>query len=158
MVKLREDLGLDVSLSVPTGNAMIYVHRLPGYSGNFENTLPGRKVPIHLSASGRCIMSLQIDKQVRQLINATNLTTVTPWSKTNPEEILEEISKCRELGFSVVKQEASAGTITLACPVTKGAEAIAGVSVHSPIAGQNESEFIATTLQSVVAVSRALSV
>lgn len=157
LVKLREELGLDVSLSVPAGDTMIYVHRLPGYSGNFENTLPGRKVPIHLSASGRCIMSLQDDEQVHQLLNVTNLTAVTPWSKTNPEEILVEISKCRESGFAVVKQETSAGTITLASPVTKGSNAIAGVSVHSPIAGQDESEFIAKTLQSVVAVSRALS-
>ena len=30
LVKLREDLGLDVSLSVQTGSTMIYVHRLPG--------------------------------------------------------------------------------------------------------------------------------
>ncbi|MEO0945786.1 MAG: IclR family transcriptional regulator C-terminal domain-containing protein [Pseudomonadota bacterium] len=102
--------------------------------------------------------SLQDNEQVHQLLNVTNLTAVTPWSKTDPEEILVEISKCRELGFAVVKQETSAGTITLASPVTKGSDAIAGVSVHSPIAGHYESEFIAKTLQSVVAVSRALSI
>lgn len=157
LVKLREDLGLDVSLSVPAGDSMIYVHRLPGYSGNFENTLPGRKVPIHLSASGRCVLSLRDGAQVEQLVTATIHPPLTPWSKVEPDAILSEISRCRDMGYAIVRQETSAGTITLACPVTKSSEAIAGVSVHAPIAGLDEADFVARALPSLVAVSRALS-
>ena len=157
LVKLREDLGLDVSLSVPSGASMIYVHRLPGYSGNFENTLPGRKVPIQLSASGRCVLSLRDSQQVERFLNSTELTPLTPWSKADPDAILSELSKCREVGYAIVRQEASAGTITLACPVTKASEAIAGISVHAPIAGLDEVDFVDRVLLSLVSVSRALS-
>lgn len=157
LVKLREDLGLDVSLSVPFGNSMIYVHRLPGYAGNFENTLPGRKVPIHLSASGRCVLALRNRELVARLVNTADLPPVTPWSSTDPDSILLEIRKAKELGYSVVKQEASPGTITIASPITKSLEPVAGVSVHSPIAGLTESVFVKKALQPLVSVCRALS-
>lgn len=158
LVKLREDLGLDVSLSIPSGLSMVYVHRLPGYAGNFENTLPGKKVPIYLSASGRCVLSFQDSDEVRIALLQAPLERLTPWSADDPEAILKAIAACRDAGYTVVKQEASPGTITLACPVTKGSSAIAGISVHAPIAGLDEAEFISKALGPVVSVSRALSV
>ncbi|WP_150526870.1 IclR family transcriptional regulator [Roseibium sediminis] len=158
LVKLREDLGLDVSLSVPSGGTMVYVHRLPGYSGNFENTLPGKKVPIHLSASGRCILSLMANERVRHYLASASLAPLTPWSITDPALLLEEIAQCRKNGFSVVRQEATSGTLTLACPIRRASEAVAGVSVHVPIAGTDENEFVCRALPLVVSVSDALRI
>ncbi|MEM9043817.1 MAG: IclR family transcriptional regulator [Pseudomonadota bacterium] len=158
LVKLREDLGLDVSLSVPFGNSMIYVHRLPGYSGNFENTLPGRRVPIHLSASGRCVLSFLEPSQIRTTLGSLPLSKLTPWSKVDIEEIQSEIAKCRKHGYAVVEQEASPGTVTLAAPVTRASSAIAGVSVHSPTAGGDFQSIAERVLPSVISVSRAISV
>lgn len=157
LVKLREDLGLDVSLSIPSGLSMVYVHRLPGYSGNFENTLPGKKVPIYLSASGRCVLSLRNMDDVRRLLTKAPLERLTPWSATDPEVIVSSVEACRDAGYAIVRQEASPGTLTLACPVTVGAAAVAGLSVHAPVAGLDESEFIASVLGHVVSVSQALS-
>lgn len=157
LVKLREDLGLDVSLAVPSGTSMIYVHRLPGYAGNFENTLPGKKIPIHLSASGRCVLSLENVGKVEGFLNSAVLEPLTPWSIVDPEAILSEIAKCREIGYAVVKQEDASGTISLACPVTKTFKAVAGISVHAPVAGLDILDFVSKVLPSVVAVSNALS-
>jgi len=158
LVRLREDLGVDVSLSVPLGSTMIYVHRLPGYSGNFENTLPGKKVPIHLSASGRCVLSSMESERVRHYLASANLAPLTPWSITEPAALLEEIAKCRKNGFSVVKQETTFGTLTLACPIRKESEVVAGVSVHIPIAGTDENDFVCRVLPLVVSVSDALRI
>ncbi|MGB3316679.1 MAG: IclR family transcriptional regulator [Albidovulum sp.] len=156
LVKLREDLGLDVSLSVPIGNSMIYVHRLPGYAGNFENTLPGKKVPLHLSASGRCILSLRDPEAVAQYLSSIDMTALTPWSLTDPTAVLAELTKCRETGYALVRQEAAPGMMTLACPIMRGAEAIAGVSVHVPVAGMDENAFVSSVLLPTVSVSQAL--
>lgn len=157
LVKLREDLSLDVSLSVPLTNSMIYVHRLPGYRGNFENTLPGKKVPMHLSASGRCVLSLQGTALVETYLASDMITPLTPWSKTDPKILMEEISDCREQGYSIVKQEASPGMMTLACPITRGVDPVAGVSVHAPVAGIDQTDFLEKVLPTVVSVSQALS-
>ena len=157
LVKLREELGLDVSLSVPLLNSMIYVHRLPGYRGNFENTLPGRKIPMHLSASGRCVLSLQSPAAIDTYFANEPLLSITPWSLTDPAELKTEIMRCQELGFALVKQEASPGMVTLACPVITGSVAVAGVSVHAPLAGFDQDVFLSSVLPPVVSVSQALS-
>lgn len=157
LVKLREELGLDVSLSVPVSNSMIYVHRLPGYRGNFENTLPGKKIPMHLSASGRCLLSLKSKVDLKTYLESVPLASITPWSVTDPDTLMEEISQCRNLGYAFVKQEASPGMMTLACPITRGVEVIAGISVHAPVAGSDQAAFVATVIPAVVAMSQALS-
>ncbi|MDC0660877.1 IclR family transcriptional regulator [Leisingera sp. SS27] len=157
LVKLREELGLDVSLSVPLGGSMVYVHRLPGYSGNFENTLPGKKVPMHLSASGRCVLSFRSREHVETQLSAGGLEALTPWSLTDTEELMQQISLCREKGYALVQQEVTPGIMTLACPVLQGATAIAGVSIHLPSAGSNVSVFLDKALLPVVSVSQALS-
>ena len=157
LVKLREELGLDVSLSVPVSNSMIYVHRLPGYRGNFENTLPGKKIPMHLSASGRCLLSLKSTNELAAYFENTSMEAITPWSLTDPTDLKVEILLCRDQGYALVKQEASPSMVTLACPVSKGAKAIAGVSVHTPVAGFEKSHFLTNVLSSVVSVSQALS-
>ncbi|KAE9627964.1 IclR family transcriptional regulator [Parasedimentitalea maritima] len=157
LVKLREDLGLDVSLSVPLGSSMIYVHRLPGYSGNFENTLPGKKVPMHYSASGRCILSQKSRDEIESYVSAAEVTPLTPWSISNPAELVDEIYLCRERGYALVKQEASPGIMTIACPVIREGEAFAGISVHVPAAGTAPASFIDKVLLPVVLVSQALS-
>lgn len=157
LVKLREDVGLDVSLSVRVGDAMIYVHRLPGYAGNFENTLPGKKVPIHLSASGRSLLSLWETQKVQNYLSRLDLCAQTPWSLTDSNAIAAKIADCREKGFAFVKQEASPGLMTLACPVVCGTEAISGVSVHAPVASLSPEDFKNKVLPLVVSVSQALS-
>lgn len=157
LVKLREETGLDVSLSVPIQSSMIYVHRLPGFRGNFENTLPGKKIPLHLSASGRCILSMKSSEYLENYFSTNELVSITPWSQTDPAILADEVSLCRQRGYAIVRQEASSGMVTLACPISQNADVIAGVSVHTPVAGLIEEEFLSKVLQAAVAVSQALS-
>ncbi len=157
LVRLREDVGFDVSLSVRVGDEMIYVHRLPGYAGNFENTLPGKKVPIQLSASGRSLLSLWEAPKVQSYLSRLNLRAQTAWSLTDSNAIAARIADCREKGFAFVKQEVSPGLMTLACPVVCGTEAISGVSVHAPVASLPSEDFKNKALPLVVSVSQALS-
>lgn len=157
LVKLREELGLDVSLSVPLSYSMIYVHRLPGFRGNFENTLPGRKVPMHLSASGRCVLSSKSAADLVTYFDNAPMQAITAWSLTEPVALKDEILHCRDQGYALVKQEASPGMVTLGCPVTEGSEVIAGLSVHTPLAGFKEQAFLENVLSAVVLVSQALS-
>ncbi|WP_424987187.1 IclR family transcriptional regulator [Microbulbifer sp. S227A] len=156
LVKLKESLGVGVSLSIPLDRSMIYVHRLPGYAGNFENTLPGKKIPMHLSASGRCILSQRPQPEVEAYLATADLTALTPWSLTDPGQIIDEINLCRARGYALVKQESSPGLMALACPVMRETQVVAGVSAHAPMAGSDENGFVEKTLLPVVSVSRAL--
>lgn len=156
LVRLREKLKLDVSLSVPRSRSMIYVHRLPGYRGNFDNTLPGRLLPMHLSASGRCYLASHSDHEIEEHLSNTELVKMAPKSLIKPEDILTEISTVRELGYCLVNQEATPGLMTLACPILRGAKVIAGASVHAPIAGISPKSFVEQALPELVSVTYAM--
>lgn len=158
LVRLREVLKMDVSLSVPRGRSMIYVHRLPGHWGSFENTLPGRQLPIHLSASGRCFLASKSDMEIQALLDDTDLVSLTHKSLVDADMILEEIQKAREKGYCMVDQETSPGLATLACPVLNGAQTIAGISVHSPIAVTPPDVLIEQALPTLVSVANAMRV
>jgi IclR family transcriptional regulator, pca regulon regulatory protein len=156
LVRLRETLKLDVSLSVPLGGSMIYVHRLPGYRGNFENTLPGKRLPMHLSASGRCYLASKNDEEIKDLLEAADLSKITTKSICEADAIFSAIIASRRNGYCLVDQETSMGLVTLACPVTRGKETVAGVSVHSPIAATPTDAFIDRVLPSLVSVALAI--
>ncbi|MFN3209063.1 MAG: IclR family transcriptional regulator [Roseovarius sp.] len=157
LVHLRETLGVSISMSIPLQNSMIYVHRLPAYAGNFENTLPGKKIPLCLSAAGRCVLAQQPRHTVESYLFRIDIPALTPFSLTDPQEILAEIDLCRTRGYALVQQETSPGLMTLACPVMQGKTARAGISAHVPLAGNDEETFVAKVLQPVVSVSQAMS-
>lgn len=156
LVRLREELKLDVSLSVPLENTMIYVHRLPGYRGNFENTLPGKRLPMHLSASGRCYLAAKSDQDIQDFLNTSDLTPLTARSLTDPENIFSTILESRANGYCLVEQETSLGIATIACPVTRGMEVVAGVSVHAPIAAASRETLVERVLPTLVSVAMAI--
>jgi DNA-binding IclR family transcriptional regulator len=156
LVRLREDLGMDVSVSFPRGRHMIYVHRLPGYRGSFENTLPGRQVPQFASASGRCYLAALSPEACRARIEETDRKKLTPMTRTGAEEILAEIDRCREVGFCLIDQEVSVGVLTLSCPIYRGTDVVAGLSVHHPRASANRDEFTSAVLPSLARVAQAL--
>ncbi|MFV1493575.1 IclR family transcriptional regulator [Phaeobacter sp. JH18-32] len=156
LVRLREELKLDVSLSVPLGSSMIYVHRLPGYRGNFENTLPGKRLPMQLSASGRCYLAAKSDLDVQTFLNSSDLTPLTARSLVDPEQIFSAILECRANGYCLVEQETSLGLATIACPVTRGMDAVAGVSVHAPVAATLSETLVERVLPAVVSVALAI--
>ena len=112
---------------------------------------------MHLSASGRCVLSLQSPNAIESYLAHAQMSPITPWSLTDPSELKAKFLRCREMGFALVKQEASPGMVTLACPVTNGTDVVAGVSVHAPLAGFDEEQFLSDVLTSVVSVSQALS-
>lgn len=157
LVSLREELRRDVSLSVPQGHAMIYVHRLPGYRGNFENTLPGKQVPMHLSASGRCYMAAMSPAQLDAYFVDWTPVQLTNKSLNNKGEILEQITRCREQGYCIINQEVTTGVVTMACPVSRGGATRAGVSVHVPFAGMEPDALVETVLPTLATVAKAIS-
>lgn len=156
LVRLREELKLDVSLSVPLGDSMIYVHRLPGYRGNFENTLPGKRLPLHLSASGRCYLASKSDQEITDFLDTADLSQITTKSLYEPDAIFSAIITCRANGYCLVDQETSIGVVTLTCPVSRGKETVAGVSVHAPVAATPKHDLIERALPSLVSVALAI--
>ena len=130
LVRLRESTGLGVSFSVPAGGSMMYVHRFPSYRGDFENTLPGKKIPLHLSASGRCVLASWTDDQIEEYLNNTVFSKQTAYSLTSRVSLGKQLTFVTANGYCIVEQEVSMGASTIAAPILEGNSVRAGISIH----------------------------
>ncbi|MCY4334524.1 MAG: IclR family transcriptional regulator [Litoreibacter sp.] len=142
MVRLRELVQLDVALALPLGHTMIYLHRLPGHRGSYESTLPGKRSPLHASASGLCILAALSEAGLE-----TYLDVAAP-----PEDhktLRDAVSLCQERGYGLVQEAGPLGQITLACPVVHSGSVIAGVSVQAPTTLTAANDLIAQTLPDI---------
>ena len=158
LVRLRESTGLDVSFSVPTNGSMMYVHRLPSYRGDFENTLPGKKIPLHLSASGRCVLASWTADKIKEHLNNTMLSKQTTFSITSRDSLESQLAAVRAKGFCIVEQEVSMGASTIAAPVLGGISVRAGISIHASSPTWPQTRLVGELSSRLLDVTRALSV
>lgn len=152
MVRLRSNLQLDVSLSLPLEDTMIYLHRLPKYRGIFDSTLPGKRVPLHLAASGHIYLATQTEEQIKLALDA-----MAP-QNFDRDVIWEQIMRSRLNGYGLVEDKNPSGLISIACPIIREGKFKAGISAHVPWSVFSSTELIDRSLQQLSIVSAALSI
>lgn len=158
MVKLREQLQLDVSLSLPLGGSMIFLHRLSGNKSRFDNTLSGKLLPLHQCASGLCYLAAQSDYKIDGFISENLGEQIGLIASTDQTVLKTAIAECRSRGYASLQEEdIISGLVSLACPVRSGEKVVAGISVYAPLENSSAAELIDHTLPSLLEASRTLS-
>ncbi|RXE67817.1 IclR family transcriptional regulator, partial [Muribaculaceae bacterium Isolate-002 (NCI)] len=98
LIELREELRMAVNMCVLNGPDIIYVIRL-WMKYYHEASLFGESLPAYVSAGGRMLLSLLPEQEARGLLAATNLIRLTPHTRTDPDELMEEVRKARAQGY-----------------------------------------------------------
>ncbi len=132
LTKLSEQIGETCNLSIPDGDAMLYLERVET-KWPLRIQLPiGTRVPLHCTASGKMFLSTFQDAQrVVRLVEP--MEKHTPQSISNPEDLLIELAKIRDRGFSTDAEELIEGMIAVAVPVPgPGGGLAATLSFHAP--------------------------
>ncbi len=154
MVRLRESVQHNVSLSLPLDQTMIFLHRLPGHRGSYESTLPGRRSPMHAAASGHCALAAKTNRQIETYLDETRNTSGT---SLDQEALYALVQTCRRRGYGLVAENAPLGFISLACPVLHDGRFVASVSVHAPRTVTTAESLIKTALPAVSIAATSLS-
>lgn len=76
----------------------------------------GVRLPVHACATGRSILALQTDEQVRAQLG-DQLERPNPHAPANIKELLERLARVRETGYAESTQEADRGVDALAVAV-----------------------------------------
>lgn len=84
----------------------------------FFATLVGHSVPTFCSSGGRAILSRLDDDEVRQILERSDLTPVTPRTITDPTAILDKVQEAREQGYALAREEILIGEIALGVAIT----------------------------------------
>ena len=117
LIELREELRMAVNMCVLNGPDIIYVIRL-WMKYYHEASLFGESLPAYVSAGGRMLLSLLPEQEARGLLAATNLIRLTPHTRTDPDELMEEVRKARAQGYCWQLSEFIENEISISVPVT----------------------------------------
>lgn len=118
--QLTEQIGQSCSVSILDGVEIVYVARAAQRRVMSIGLMPGSRLPAHCTSMGRILLAGLPEAEARALIDASDLTPRTPFSLTDPDEIMARIAEARRDGYTVIDQEVETGLRSLAVPVLDG--------------------------------------
>lgn len=140
----------------------IYLHEAQGeravgedyFSKQFE--IPG---DLHSSAYGKAILAYLPEDQVERVTEDYDLSARTENTITTTEELLEELERVRERGFSLNDGEEIRGMRAVGAPIQKRDGSVLGaVSVSKPASRMREKEFRETIPEIVMSTANVIEV
>ncbi|MBE3563735.1 MAG: IclR family transcriptional regulator [Hydrogenibacillus schlegelii] len=91
----------------------------------------GRRTPLHCSSLGKALLSLAPTDLLKQYLSA-RLEKMTPYTITDPDEIVRIIDRVREEGYAVDKGEVEEGLWCFGVPLMLTEEVPLAISVSGP--------------------------
>ncbi|WP_227378805.1 IclR family transcriptional regulator [Haladaptatus halobius] len=116
--------------------------------------IPGTRIRLHCSATGKAIMAYMSEDKVEEIINRHGLPAQTDKTITTRDELYEELDAIRERGYAYDRQEFREGMRSIGAPILDESNNIlGGLSIAGPthrFAGDRlETELPKKLLQSV---------
>ncbi|MPL80496.1 Pca regulon regulatory protein [bioreactor metagenome] len=115
--QLSERIGQSTSVSILDETEIVYLARAAQRRVMSIGLLPGSRLPAHCTSMGRVLLAALPGPEARAVIDASDLSPRTPFSRTDPEEIIAEIGRVRAQGYALIDQEVELGLRSLAVPL-----------------------------------------
>lgn len=84
----------------------------------------GITVPVHSSATGKCLFAFQTEEKKEELLNTLDFTRFTENTITEPQNMAEELDKIAKQGYAIDDEEVFLGTTCIAAPVFNSEEEV----------------------------------
>lgn len=151
--------GTTVTLSVLDNLDVVYIAaRNSGRYANFFSFKIGSRLPAAFTATGKAFLMQMSDSEIRRLYEDYFPTALTRHSVTGVEELLSELRELRDLGYSIDREQVTAGMLCYATVILNSQNrVIAGLAISVPAEpmAQSEERRIVSTLERVAnAISR----
>lgn len=130
--ELSEVTGESINLGIRAGSEVHVVLDVASSQPLRFDQAPGTRVPLHLSAMGKCLManSVDIDAEIATL---GELAKATDRTITDPEELRAELEQVRERGWALNDEERNPGVRAIAAPVLRpGGGVLGAIAIQGP--------------------------
>lgn len=155
--QLSEKVGESASVSVLDGADIVYVARAAQKRVMSISLMPGSRLPAYCASMGRVLLSALPEPEARTIIEASERKANTPFTKTEPEALLEELSKVRRQGFALIDQELEIGLRSIAVPLENArGRVVAALNIGAPAAHATAEEMAKRYLPAMREVQVAL--
>jgi len=131
--QLSEEIGQSASASVLDGMEIVYVARAAQKRVMSINLTPGSRLPAYCASMGRVLLAALPEAEARAIVLASDRKANTPFTRTDPDALMEELTCVRQKGFALIDQELEIGLRSIAVPLenTRG-RVVAALNVGAP--------------------------
>lgn len=159
LMKLRNDCGERINMSLYDGAWLVHVIRLPGKQEDFFfSTLIGRRMPTFCSAGGRAMLSCLPTAEMEAIIARGDLSPLTRDTITEPKRIFEHIRLAGERGYGMAIGESARGELAVGAAIRDAAgRPLAAVHIAGNLSAWAPDLFETRFAPLVVEVAAALS-
>ncbi|MFC9845712.1 IclR family transcriptional regulator C-terminal domain-containing protein [Streptomyces sp. NPDC060223] len=124
LAELSHRLHESVSLALLTGDEIQYAARVATSRVMSVNVTVGTRLPAYATSLGRVLLADLPDPHLPELL------PLTPRTITDPQQLLAELDRVREAGYSLTDEELEEGLRSVAVPVReRGGRVVAAVNV-----------------------------
>ena len=154
--RLGEATGETIHLTVLEEGEIIYIDKVEPAAANIRMASRiGGRMPVHCTASGKAIMSLMPEREVRRILEAHGMPRRTPNTITDPDRLLAQLHEIRGHGVAYDRVENEEGVICLAAAIRGHDGAPQGaVSLSGPAFRMTENRLAELRLLMIDTVSR----
>lgn len=130
--ELRDQFDETVNLGVPSGSGILYLDILESSLSLRMAASAGARDDIHSTAIGKAIASRWNGRQQEQLASLT-LAPKTPCTITGFAQLVQELARVRDRGYSVDDEENETGARCIGAPIfDHTGECVGAISVSGP--------------------------
>lgn len=158
MEELTHQLGESTSAAVLDDDEIVYLLRTPVHKIMSIHLGVGSRLPAWCTSMGRVLLAdLPEDERTRRVL-AMRLDARTPRTVTDPDKLLQTLSKVRQQGWALVNEELEPGLMSLAAPIRdRSGRVVAAINVSSRPQRQSASVMQKNFLPPLVAVAERIS-
>lgn len=155
LARLYEETGENVTLAVLDRGQALYVDRIVGERSVPTISRAGGHLPLHTTGVGKVLLAFQPEEMIEKYL-ARPLAKPTLNSVTDPDALRRELAEVRARGYSVTRQEMTAGSGSIAVPIRSQGRVVAAVGVIVHMARLNESRLVASLKNAADSITREL--
>lgn len=127
---LSDQLGESSSVSILDGSEIVYVARAAQRKVMSIALMPGSRLPAFCTSMGRVMLAALPEAEARALLSTAPLVPRTRYTRTDPTELMAELTRVAGQGYAVIDQEVELGLRSIAVPLyTSRGQTVAALNV-----------------------------
>lgn len=141
LVDLSTKTGQTTHLGILNGKEGVYIDKVEGPKAVILYSRIGRRIPIHCSAIGKCLVAFKDKEELRKLLQGYVYDVQTSKTITNEEDFLIELELIGKRGYAMDNQENEPGVCCIAVPIhDHTGQVIAAVSMSTLVTQVDDAE------------------
>ncbi|MBZ7926743.1 IclR family transcriptional regulator [Ensifer adhaerens] len=141
--QLSDRAGQSASASVLDGAEIVYIARASQKRVMSINLTTGSRLPAYCASMGRVWLAALPEQEAREILSRSNLKANTPYTKTDPEDLMAEFRRVRDQGYALIDQELELGLCSIAVPLENDrGRIVAALNIGAPAAHVAAAEMV----------------